>query len=139
MNNTCGFTLIEVILAMSVLTTTVFITSGLMLRSFLRVHENRDDIEKVFLIKNELYKNYFKPPKSTQPVVKKIEKPEITITSVIDDINEKSSLKDLRKNLKIVRSDAIWTKDEIIKESSMLSFVYVAEKKSFDRLRMSEK
>ena len=128
MKQSRGFTLIEVILAMGVLTSTVFIISGLMLRSFLRVQENRDNTEKVFLIKRELYENYIKPPKSYNPVITKLEKPEITITSAIHDISEKSTLKSLKKKLKIVRSDAIWTKDTIIKESSMISFVFVPEK-----------
>lgn len=128
MKQSHGFTLIEVILAMGILTTTVFVISGLMLRSFLRVQENRDDIEKVFLVKHELYDNYLKPPKPYKSVVKKIENPEITITSMLTDINEHSTLKALKKKLKIVKSDAIWTKDNIIKESSMLSFVSVPEK-----------
>lgn len=128
MKQSHGFTLIEVILAMGVLTTTVFVVSGLMLRSFLRVQENRDDIEKVFLVKHELYDNYLKPPQASKSVVKKIGNPEITITSMLSDINEHSTLKVLNKKLKIVKSDAIWTKDNIIKESSMLSFVSVPEK-----------
>ena len=128
MNHPRGFTLIEVIIAISILTTTIFIISGLMLRSFLRVQENKDDIEKVFIIKRELYENYLKPSKFNRPVINKLENPEITITSIFNEINEKSSLKDFKKKLKIVRSDAIWTKDSIIKESSMLSFIFIPEK-----------
>lgn len=123
-----GFTLIEVILAMGVLTATVFIISGLMLRSLLRVEENRDDIEKVFLIKRELYANYFKPPQKNKKNIQKIEKPAITITSVIEDINKKSSLRDLAKTLKIVRSDAIWKMNKNVRESTMLSFVFQPQK-----------
>ncbi len=128
MKHSPGFTLIEVILAMGVLTTTVFIISGLMMRSFLRVQENRDDIEKVFLIKRELYANYFKPPRKGKKNVQKIEEPAITITSELGDINKKSSLHDLSKNLKIVRSDAIWKMNKNIRESSMVSFVFQPKK-----------
>lgn len=119
-----GFTLIEVILAMVVLTSTVFIISGLMLRSFLRVQENRDDIEKVFLIKRELYANYFKPPKENKKNVQKIEEPAITITTQISEINKKSELRDLSNNLRIVRSDAIWKMNNYVRESSMVSFIF---------------
>ncbi|MFH1254692.1 MAG: prepilin-type N-terminal cleavage/methylation domain-containing protein [bacterium] len=123
-----GFTLIEVILAMGVLTSTVFIISGLMLRSFLRVQENRDDIEIVFLIKRELYANYFNPPKDNKKNVQKIEEPAITITSKLDEINKKSSLCDLSKNLRIVRSDAIWKMNNNIRESAMVSFIFRPKK-----------
>lgn len=119
-----GFTLIEVILAMGVLTSTVFIISGLMLRSFLRVQENRDDIEKVFLIKRELYANYFNPPKYNKKNIQKVEEPAITITSKLDEINKKSSLRDLSKSLRVVRSDAIWKMNNNVRESSMVSFIF---------------
>ncbi len=131
--NSQGFTLIEVILAMGVLTATVFIISGLMLRSFLRVQENRDDIEKVFLIKRELYANYFNPPKDNKKNVQKIEEPAITITSKLDDINKKSSLSDLRKTLKIVRSDAIWKMNNNVRESAMVSFIFQPKKEEQKR------
>jgi len=126
--NSQGFTLIEVILAMGVLTSTVFIISGLMLRSFLRVQENRDDIEKVFLIKRELYANYFKPPENNKKNVQKIEEPAITITSKLYEINKKSSLRDLSKTLRIVRSDAIWKMNNNVRESSMASFIFQPQK-----------
>jgi hypothetical protein len=128
MKHSQGFTLIEVILAMGVLTTTIFIISGLMLRSFLRVQENRDDIEKVFLIKRELYTHYFKPPKKDKKVVQKIENPAVTIASRLVEINKKSSLKDLKDSLKIVRSDAIWKTDKFFREASMVSFVFQPKK-----------
>jgi hypothetical protein len=124
MKHSQGFTLIEVILAMGVLTSTIFIISGLMMRSFLRVQENRDDIEKVFLIKRELYANYFKPPQDNKKNVQKIEEPAITITSKLDEINKKSSLRDLSNNLRIVRSDAIWKLNKNVRESSMVSFIF---------------
>lgn len=122
--NSQGFTLIEVILAMGVLTATVFIISGLMLRSFLRVQENRDDIEKVFLIKRELYANYFSPPQNHKKNVQKIEEPAITITSQLDEISKKSNLSDLSNALRIVRSDAIWKMNNNVRESSMVSFIF---------------
>jgi hypothetical protein len=128
MKHSHGFTLIEVILAMGVLTTTIFIISGLMLRSFLRVESNRDDIEKVFLIKRELYAHYFKPPKDNKKIVKKIEEQAVTITSQLGEINKKSSLHELKDNLKIVRSDAIWKTDKFFREASMVSFVFQPKK-----------
>jgi prepilin-type N-terminal cleavage/methylation domain-containing protein len=128
MKHSHGFTLIEVILAMGVLTTTIFIITGLMLRSFLRVQENRDDIEKVFLIKRELYAHYFKPPKDDKKIVKKIEEPIVTITSQRYEINKKSSLHELKDSLKIVRSDAIWKVDAFFREASMVSFVFQPKK-----------
>lgn len=133
MKSSNGFTLIEVILAMGVLTSTIFIISGLMLRSFLRVQENRDDIEKVFLIKRELYANYFKPPEDNKKNVQKVEEPAITITSKVYDINKKSSLRDLSKTLKIIRSDAIWKMDNHVRESSMASFIFQPQKEEQKR------
>ena len=126
--NSGGFTLIEVILAMGVLTTTIFLVSSLMLRSFYRVEECRDDIEKVFIIKRELYANYLKHPKEGKKVVQKIEVPAITITSVLGDIQEKSVFRKLKDKLKIVRSDATWKTDKRTRESSMQSFVFSPKK-----------
>lgn len=128
MKHSHGFTLIEVILAMGVLTTTIFIISGLMLRSFLRVQENRDDIEKVFLIKRELYANYFKPPREGKKNIQKLETPAVIIKSTLGEINKKSSLYDLKDTLRIIRSDALWKTDRGVREATMISFVFQPKK-----------
>ena len=118
MKNSPAFTLIEVILAMGVLTSTIFIISNLMMRSFLRVEECRDDIEKIFLIKRELYANYFRPPKEGKKVVQKIEEPQITITSVLDEIKNKKV--DSNSFVSVLSDDVVFEKnsDCVISELS---------------------
>lgn len=123
-----GFTLIEVMIAMGVLTTSVFFISEIMLKSLVRIQENQDNIEKVFFIKRELYLNFFKIPINEKKVVTRLEDPILNLTTEVEDIANKSSLKDYKDVVKIMKSRGLWKKDNKPKESEMLSLVFIPKK-----------
>lgn len=129
MKRSKGFTLMEVMLAMGVLTMSIFVISGIMLRSILRIQANQDNLEKIFLIKREFYLNFFKKPLSEKKVVTKLEDPTITFATTLEDIGNKSNLKEYKDSLKIIQTNATWKIENRIKESNMISFVFKPKEK----------
>ena len=120
-----GFTLIEVLLAMAILTGAVLIVTNLEIRSFFKIVRDRDDIEKIFLLKKTMFNVFLKPQtdKFKQKDLQKIEKPEMTVTTVLEDVNQKSSLKDLRDRLKAVKVQGTWKLDNAPKDMLLLTFI----------------
>lgn len=129
MKTSNGFTLMEVMLAMGVLTMSIFVISEIMLRSLLRIQTNQDNLEKVFLIKREFYLNFIKIPFNEKKVVTKLEDPAITFATTIVDIGNKSSLKEYKDLLKIIQTNATWKIENRIKESNMMGFVFKPKEK----------
>lgn len=119
-----AFTLIEVMIALFILATTWFVLSSVQMRSYLRVESNRKNVERVYLIKKELYQLLMAPPKSEKPVVLKLEEPSLRITSNMLEIPKKSSLHTFKDNLRIVQSEADWKDAGRVRKEKMISFVY---------------
>src|SRR5579862_3690490 len=63
-----AFTMIEVLLALSILASSVFLLSRLNVRSLFRVMRDRDEIEKIFLIKKDFYKFLYKTDQKNWPL-----------------------------------------------------------------------
>jgi len=126
-----GFTIIEVLLAMFILTSSVFVLSQLNMRSLFRVVRDRDEIEKIFLIKKDFNKFIFKLdqkkwPTLAKPQVHKLENPEITISSYVRDIDKKSSLKKFKDQIYIAQSEGTWKskeRDDTVYNAKIVSFV----------------
>jgi prepilin-type N-terminal cleavage/methylation domain-containing protein len=119
-----GFTLLEVLLALMVLVSAVYIISNLQCRSLFKVLRERNDIEKTFRIKKELYFCLTNPLEENKKIVNKIENEEATFTSQLVNISSKSKLADMKKIIKIIRTDAQWKHNNAKHEASMVSFVY---------------
>lgn len=129
MKKNSAFTLIEVMLAMGVLTVSVFFISEIMFKALTRLQDNQDNIEKIFILKRELYLNFIKRPLITKKVVTKIEDPAVTFVTDIEDINKKSGLSDYKDILKVIHTNAVWKRENHLKESNMLSFVFKPKEK----------
>ena len=123
-----GFTLLEVLLALMVLVSAVYIISNLQSRALFKVLRERNDIEKTFRIKKELYFCLTNPPKEEKKIVNKIESEEAIFTSQLFNISSKSKLVDMKKMIKIIKTDASWKHNNATHEASMVSFVYKPSK-----------
>jgi len=124
-----AFTLIEVLMAMSVLTFVVFIVSNLQIRQLNRVTFERDRIEHIFLIKRDLFAHFTKPPEEGKKNINTIEDQKnpdnnVKLVTHIENIQSKSSLKELKKYIKILTTDATWKKGSEVRELSMMSLVF---------------
>ncbi len=121
-----AYTLIEVLLAMGILTSAAFVISNLQLRSLLRIMSNRDDVEKIFLIKKELISyciHIAKPPKKE---FTKLENLGLTLTTQVSKLPAKSSLASLDDRLNFVHTLALWKHEGLQKEVTMVTFLYKA-------------
>jgi len=123
-----AFTLLEVLLALMVLVSAVYIISNLQSRALFKVLRERNDIEKTFRIKKELYFCLTTPLEENKKIVNKIENEEATFTSQLVNIASKSKLADMKKMIKIIRTDAKWNYNNATHEASMVSFVYKPSK-----------
>lgn len=123
-----GFTLLEVLLALMVLVSAVYIISNLQSRALFKVLRERNDIEKTFRIKKELYFYLTTPFKEEKKIVNKIESEEATFTSQFFNVSSKSKLSDMKKMIKIIKTDANWKHNNATHEASMVSFVYKPSK-----------
>jgi|GEM_PF-4774571 hypothetical protein len=63
MKSTNAFTILEVLIAMSILTGAIFILIQMQMNSLNIISTDRDDIDKVFLMKKELYKFFINSSK----------------------------------------------------------------------------
>lgn len=124
MKQVSAFTLIEVLIALFILATTGFVLSSVQMRSFMRVKKDQQNIQRIFLIKKELYKLLLTPPESEKPVVQKLENPEMRMTSGMIEIPKKSSLRNFKDNLRIIQTEADWKDAGLVRKEKMISFVY---------------
>lgn len=125
-----AFTLFEVLLALALLVGAVSVIANLEFRSLTRVLRDRDQIEKIFLIKKELYKHFFKLPERTKKIVTKLESPgpEMVMTTEVINVAPKSSLASLKDTLKFVKTQGRWkiSKDEV--DATMIALVFDPKK-----------
>jgi len=120
-----AFTFMEVLIAMGILTATVMLTSKEQMRSIFRVMRDRDKIEKIFLLKKDLYNHYFKTPdpKQKKKFTVNLEEPEIKITTEFIDIQKKSSLKDFAKKIYLVKATGEWKQEDENRQADMITLV----------------
>lgn len=122
-----AFTLIETLAAIAVLAVSITILSGLQVRSLIKTLKGRQDIDRVFLIKKELYKISLNIPKNRKPIIEETEDLNLKIKSSVVDIEKKSSLRDFDKNIKIVQSVGDWTSDIGSSQISMIGLIWQPE------------
>lgn len=106
-----GFTLIEVLIALGILVSSVFVLSNLQIRLLFRVLKDREQIEKTFLIKNDLYKAFLKPPAQGKPMVTKYQQDALSITSERLEIAKNSALLEPKDQLSILKTYGNWVGD----------------------------
>ena len=129
-----GFSMIEVIIAMAMLTSTVYVLSDLHIRSMYKMMRERDQFLKIFLIKNTLIEQL--------PIIKKTFKPVHSADETLDlkvNVNlveppPKSQLKDiLGNNLALVKAIGSWKTGPFDYEIVLQSFAQSEEEPKNDK------
>jgi len=137
LKNNSGFTLVEVLLAMGILTLAVTTISDLQFRSLFRVLQDREDIERIFLVKREVYKNFWSENLAQRDSIKKeiqtLENPELKLTTEILDINPKSSLKAFKDKIKIINTSGEWKSSGKNKKITMVGLVFRPKKEEQEK------
>ncbi len=118
-----GFTLFEVLISIVVLTTTVFLLTNLQIRSFLRIESDRDLINRIYLIKKELYTALLNIPELKTKIRKDIEEPAMRVTTCLQVPVEKSSLYAFREKIGLVIAQGVWDREKSKRKEEMVGLI----------------
>ena len=118
-----GFTIFEVLIAVFILVSSVFVLSDLQIRSSFRVLRDREYIDRVFLVKKDFYHTLIQIPKVGKTQVTSIEDPDIKVTTVAEEIGKKSALKEMKEKLLMVRSEGVWESGPHTRKLTMLGYL----------------
>ncbi|MBX9830474.1 prepilin-type N-terminal cleavage/methylation domain-containing protein [Candidatus Babeliales bacterium] len=117
-----GFTLIEVVLALGILATTMYTLSSLQIRSLYRIIKDREQIEKVFLTKRHIYRAHLKPLSAGKKLVVKVEQPPATFVTEISELGKKSALRKFAQDLNLLKTECLWKSEFMSGQLDMISF-----------------
>ncbi len=109
MNRRSGFTIVEVMIALFIASTTLFVLSELQLRSMLKVWQSREDIDRVYVVKKFLYRMYLNPDEIRR-TSQKFEEPSMLMRIEPVPIHKKSSLAPYAKHLQFLKATATWSR-----------------------------
>ncbi|MDQ5890971.1 MAG: hypothetical protein QG604_845 [Candidatus Dependentiae bacterium] len=104
-----GFTLMEVMVSLFILSSSMFVLSELQVRSMIRVWQSREDIDRVYVIKKFLYKMYLNPS-DARKTSQKFEEPPMHMVIEPVEINKKSALAPYAKQLHYLKATAKWAR-----------------------------
>lgn len=125
-----GFTFAEVLISLAILTSAVYIYSGLQFRSSMKLQRSAHEIERVFFVKRALYRLFISPQKKRKLVRETLDEPEMTVVSQTQSIDEKkSSLKAFSKDIDIIASRGEWDDGRRKRMIKMISFAPKQKKK----------
>ena len=102
-----GFTLIEVMVALFILSSSLFVLSELQVRSMLRVWQSREDIDRIYVIKKYLYRMYF-APENAKKTSQTFDAPVMHMIIEPVEIHKKSALAPYARQLQFLRATATW-------------------------------
>ena len=125
-----GFTLIEVLLALAVLATSMVVLSNLQMKSVFRVWQSREEVDRVFLVKQRLYNLFMYPKKLEREKKEELEEPAVKIETRTFAINRKSSLYPLRDKLMGIGATGTWDNQGRQERIAMVSFVLKAREET---------
>lgn len=129
-----GFTLMEVLLAMTVLATSMFFLSQLQLRSMLQVYHHRAEVERIPWIKKVVYTNLLKlPEKSKKSIVQELQQPQMKMTTTIDDIDKKSPLAKYARVMRIVKTEGEWQQGNKKEKLTMIALALLPVEKRYEK------
>jgi prepilin-type N-terminal cleavage/methylation domain-containing protein len=124
-----GFTLIEVLLATFVLVSAVYVLSNLQIRSMFRVLSDREEVERIFLVKRDFYSVFSKGEAKIKKVVTKLEEPDVKIVTDAVELSGKSSFKSLKNKLQLVQTEGTWKSGPLNRSLKIVGFVLKPEEK----------
>lgn len=130
MKKQAAFTLLEVVLALSILVFSVSIFSSLQFRSLMQIWRGKEDIDRIFLMKKELCEILLKVPDKEKAILRMrdrpiktiIEEPMLIINSQLLYIDKKTDLKKFLNSIDILRSQGEWESGPIKRKITMISF-----------------
>ena len=124
-----GFTLMEVMLALGILAASSYILSGQQVRSLLKLRKSRELVERIYLLKKQLYLFLITPPKSDKPYKVECEVPAVKIVAQRKQIHKKSALARISPSLYAIESLGTWKGWSLEQSERMVTFVYVPQQK----------
>lgn len=134
MKKNCGFSMFEVIVAMAMLTSTVYVLSDLHIRSMYKMMRERDQFLKIFLIKNALIEQLPIIQKKFKPVHRTDEALGLQINVNLVEPPPKSLLKDiLGKKLALAKAIGSWKNGPFSYEIALLSFAQYEQEPKNDK------
>ncbi len=102
-----GFTIIEVLLAIVLLSTALLMLSPMQMGSLRRIMRQGGDLQRIYLLREKLQTLLTTPPKTLKGAAEKREKPPTEIKTSFHDITKKSSLSQFSQDIVIARVDGI--------------------------------
>lgn len=119
-----GFTFVEVLLALVILTMTTFNLSKIQMRALFRIVDDRNEIIQTFQTKKCLYQMFTKP--ADKEFTKKIvfEDTKLTVNTAQRPVHEKSSLGFLNNQLAVIEAQGVWDGRSGQNIARLASFVY---------------
>ena len=131
--NKNGFTLLEVLISLLILTAAVSIFSSIQLRSILRISKEKEYLDRVFIVKDQMVgfiEKLEKKDKKVKKIFKKnIENPNIKITSQVINIDKRSSLRSFNNDIEIVKINGTWQGNGSRQNLSVVTFIKKKDKK----------
>lgn len=122
MSNRSGFTLVEVLIALFIISTAIFALSELQVRSVLRVWDAREEIDRLYYIKKYLYRGTLDEKQTTRRV-RDFEDPAMRLVVEAEDISKRSSLAPYAKDLRLLKSSGIWERGTKERSLDMVAII----------------
>lgn len=120
-----AFSILETLITITILGITFQIVSKIHMKSLLTIGKWRSEIDRIFIVKEQLTLFFIKPPEKMKPYKDKVEHPSLNITSEPKEISRRSSLRKYEPFLNIMESEGLWDKDKTI---SILTLVPTSER-----------
>jgi Tfp pilus assembly protein PilV len=116
-----AFSLPEVMMALFVLSTTMFVLGQLQMRSMMRVYTAREEADRLYLVKKYLYRMYLSD-KPARKMSQKFDEPYMSLTVEPSAIHKKSSLSAYASDLQMLRARASWQSGVQDRSLTMVTF-----------------
>jgi len=120
-----AFTIAEILIALFVLASSMSVLADLQVKSMFRVQRGRDEIERMPLIKEQLYRLFARPePPSKKEQLITVKEPKTVIKMGMNDIDKKSSLfAQFKNDISVIWAEGSWKRGNRDATMKMISFV----------------
>jgi len=115
-----AFTIVEVMVALFILSTSIFVLSELQIRSMLRVWQCREDLDRVYVMKKYLYRMYISPQEARK-TSQKLDQPSMQLVVEPQGIHKKSVLAPFGKSLQFLKATAQWQRGSTTKMLQLMA------------------
>lgn len=133
MKNQKAFTLIEVMIALAIAAGALFWASSTQMNSLKRLFLIAGELNRIYIIKSELYSFFLKPPYAATRVNKvSYDTPSLAVTTRYHEIPKKSDLFLLNDRIRKVVSTGKWKNDGVSQDSlnaSLATFIVIPQQK----------